>query len=71
MKTMRRLPSVFLAAALIVGAASVAVAPLAAQCRFRDCRHLSEPGCAVSAAAIGGTLSARRLELYRRIVASP
>jgi len=47
------------------------IAPLAAQCRFRDCRHLSEPGCAVSAAAAAGALSARRLELYRRIVASP
>lgn len=47
------------------------IAPLAAQCRFRDCRHLTEPGCAVSAAAAAGTLSGRRLELYRRIVAAP
>lgn len=47
------------------------IAPLAAQCRFRDCRHLTEPGCAVSAAAAAGTLAARRLELYRRIVAAP
>jgi ribosome biogenesis GTPase len=47
------------------------IAPLAAQCRFRDCRHLTEPGCAVSAAAAAGTLPARRLELYRRIVAAP
>ena len=47
------------------------IAPLAAHCRFRDCRHLSEPGCAVSAAAAAGTLSARRLELYRRILAAP
>lgn len=47
------------------------IAPLAAHCRFRDCRHLSEPGCAVSAAADAGTLSPRRLELYRRIAAAP
>lgn len=47
------------------------IGPLAAHCRFRDCRHLSEPGCAVSAAAAAGSLSARRLELYRRIIAAP
>ncbi len=47
------------------------IGPLAAHCRFRDCRHLTEPGCAVSAAAAAGSLSARRLELYRRIIAAP
>jgi len=47
------------------------IAPLAVQCRFRDCRHLAEPGCAVSAAAGSGALSPRRLELYRRIIAAP
>lgn len=47
------------------------IAPLAAKCRFRDCRHLAEPGCAVSAAAAAGTLSGRRLELYRRIISAP
>jgi len=39
---------------------------LARDCRFRDCRHRSEPGCAVRAAA-GGALSARRYESYRRL----
>lgn len=40
---------------------------LAAGCRFGDCRHLREPGCAVRAAAEGGTLHARRYESYRRL----
>ena len=47
------------------------IAPLAVKCRFRDCRHLNEPGCAVSAAEAEGALPARRMELYRRIVAAP
>jgi ribosome biogenesis GTPase len=47
------------------------IAPLAGHCRFRDCRHLTEPGCAVSAAAASGVLSQRRLELYRRIISAP
>ncbi|MGH8704863.1 MAG: ribosome small subunit-dependent GTPase A [Burkholderiales bacterium] len=37
-------------------------------CRFNDCRHLAEPGCAVRAAAVAGALHPRRLELYERIV---
>jgi len=39
------------------------------QCRFRDCRHVSEPGCAVIEAAAAGTLSAERLESYRKLQA--
>lgn len=42
---------------------------LAARCRFRDCLHEAEPGCAVVAAAETGELSARRLESYRRLTA--
>ena len=38
---------------------------LAGACRFQDCLHLAEPGCAVRAAG----LAPRRLELYARIVA--
>jgi ribosome biogenesis GTPase len=41
--------------------------PLMGQCRFPDCRHLSEPGCAI-AAAEPEKIAPRRLELYRRIV---
>ena len=40
---------------------------LAAECRFGDCRHMREPGCAVRAAAEGGTLNPRRYESYRRL----
>ncbi|MDH4350918.1 MAG: ribosome small subunit-dependent GTPase A, partial [Gemmatimonadota bacterium] len=42
---------------------------LAASCRFRDCRHESEPGCAVLAAAADGTLDADRLASYRKLLA--
>jgi ribosome biogenesis GTPase len=38
-------------------------------CRFRDCRHVSEPGCAVIAAVEAGTLDANRLESYRKLQA--
>ncbi|OLB64333.1 MAG: ribosome small subunit-dependent GTPase A [Actinobacteria bacterium 13_2_20CM_2_72_6] len=40
---------------------------LAAACRFDDCRHESEPGCAVRGALANGDLSARRLESWRRL----
>jgi len=43
------------------------VARLAAGCRFGDCRHLREPGCAVRAAAEDGSWHARRYESYRRL----
>jgi ribosome biogenesis GTPase len=43
------------------------VARLSADCRFQDCRHMQEPGCAVIAATEGGDLSARRYESYRRL----
>ncbi|MGH8703318.1 MAG: ribosome small subunit-dependent GTPase A [Burkholderiales bacterium] len=42
--------------------------PWLGQCRFRDCRHLSEPGCAISAACERGEISKRRLESYRGLV---
>ena len=40
---------------------------LAAQCRFRDCKHESEAGCAVLAAVAGGQLDARRLASYHKL----
>jgi ribosome biogenesis GTPase len=43
------------------------IAALADDCRFRDCRHAGEPGCAVVAAAASGTLSLARLESYRKL----
>ncbi len=41
---------------------------LAARCRFHDCGHASEPGCAVLAALEDGTLPDRRLESYRKLL---
>lgn len=38
------------------------------QCRFRDCRHLDDPGCAVVAAVQEGRVDRRRLESYRGIL---
>ena len=40
---------------------------LAAACRFRDCRHRQEPGCAVGEAVAGGALSAGRLASYHKL----
>lgn len=40
---------------------------LAHQCRFRDCRHQSEPGCAVKAAIEDGRLSLERFRNYQRL----
>jgi len=43
------------------------VAWLAPSCRFLDCRHMREPGCAVIAAVQAGRMHARRHESYRRM----
>ncbi|HOX46178.1 MAG TPA: ribosome small subunit-dependent GTPase A [Myxococcota bacterium] len=40
---------------------------LAASCRFRDCRHQDEPGCAVRAAADQGRLEPGRLDAFLRM----
>ena len=40
------------------------IAELAASCRFSDCRHETEPGCAVLAALESGELSRERWERY-------
>jgi ribosome biogenesis GTPase len=42
------------------------IAALAEGCRFRDCAHMHEPGCAVLAAVESGELPALRLESYRK-----
>ena len=44
------------------------VAELAARCRFADCRHETEPGCAVRAAIEAGTLAPERLESHRKLL---
>ena len=40
----------------------------AANCRFRDCQHRSEPGCAVRAAVAAGEIPATRLESYQKLL---
>ncbi|MDO9524789.1 MAG: ribosome small subunit-dependent GTPase A [Gemmobacter sp.] len=43
------------------------VTELAPNCKFRDCTHAHEPGCAVLAAVAAGTLSADRLDRWRKL----
>jgi ribosome biogenesis GTPase / thiamine phosphate phosphatase len=50
-----------------VGETFADVAELAADCRFADCAHTSEPGCAVRAALADGRLAPERLESYRKL----
>jgi ribosome biogenesis GTPase len=45
------------------------VTGLAAGCRFRDCRHRSEPGCAVAAALADGSLDPGRYTAWRKLQA--
>jgi len=42
--------------------------PYLGHCRFHNCRHLKEPGCALQAAARGGAISQQRLENYQALV---
>ena len=42
--------------------------PYLGQCRFRDCRHDREPGCALRAAVEAGTIDPGRFASYHRIV---
>ncbi len=43
--------------------------PFIDQCRFRDCRHESEPDCGLRAALERGDISPARLQSYRQIIA--
>jgi ribosome biogenesis GTPase len=43
------------------------IAALAEQCRFADCTHQQEPGCAVQQALADGTLAPERWEGYRKL----
>lgn len=49
-----------------VGASFAEIELLAGACRFRDCTHVGEPGCAVRAAVESGELSAARLASYEK-----
>ena len=50
-----------------IDAAVADIERMAEQCRFRDCKHQREPGCAVRAAVESGELSAERLEAYQQL----
>lgn len=43
------------------------IVELASQCRFRDCAHGPEPGCAVQAAVKAGTVDAARVERWKKL----
>jgi ribosome biogenesis GTPase / thiamine phosphate phosphatase len=43
------------------------IAELAANCKFRDCKHANEPGCAVRAAVELGALDSERLESFHKL----
>ncbi len=43
-------------------------AAFSGRCRFGDCRHRQEPGCAVRAAAVAGDIPAARYRSYRRLL---
>jgi ribosome biogenesis GTPase len=42
-------------------------APYLGNCRFRDCRHREEPGCALKAAAATGKIAEKRLRLFQTL----
>jgi len=42
--------------------------PHLGHCRFRDCRHLAEPGCALAQACVTGSINERRLDSYRQLL---
>jgi ribosome biogenesis GTPase len=52
-----------------VATAFADVEELAAGCRFRDCGHRGEPGCAVAAAIDAGVLDPARFLAWRKLAA--
>ncbi|MDX1480116.1 MAG: ribosome small subunit-dependent GTPase A [Woeseiaceae bacterium] len=56
-----------LASAVEVGHGFREIEARRAECRFANCRHRSEPGCAVRDAVAEGAISERRYESYRRL----
>lgn len=51
-----------------IGALFAEITELAPLCRFRDCTHAHEPGCAVQAAVAHGTLDPKRLTRWRKLL---
>jgi ribosome biogenesis GTPase / thiamine phosphate phosphatase len=54
--------------AALLGPVYPEIERLASECRFRDCRHRTEPKCAVRAAVEDGRVSAARLANYHRLL---
>ncbi|HVY07112.1 MAG TPA: ribosome small subunit-dependent GTPase A [Burkholderiales bacterium] len=52
-----------------VAEAFIEFRPLLGRCRFHNCRHMAEPGCAISEAHAKGEVDARRIAAYRKLVA--
>lgn len=52
-----------------LAAAFPEVEALRSRCRFSDCKHQSEPGCAIQAALADGTLSPQRWKNYQKLQA--
>ena len=50
-----------------LGSAFSDIDQLAEACRFADCRHEAEPGCAVRQAVVDGTLTQERLDSFLRL----
>lgn len=50
-----------------LGSAFADVEQFLGKCRFRDCRHDREPGCAIRAAIESGELDAARWESYQNL----
>ena len=44
------------------------IRPLIGLCKFRNCRHMGDPGCALDAAAEAGEISPQRLKSFHRIL---
>jgi ribosome biogenesis GTPase len=52
----------------VIANAFVELRELIPRCRFRDCHHDSEPGCAVQAAVASGSVSPHRVVLLRSLL---
>ncbi len=67
-KFVRKSPGKKMEEQVIAANAFADIDSLATQCRFGDCRHEAEPGCAVLAALSAGTLDPARVENRRKIL---
>jgi ribosome biogenesis GTPase len=52
-----------------LAAAMTEFVPLLGRCRFNDCRHLTEPDCAIRAAVAAGSIEPSRHAFYAELIA--